>query len=67
MISQIVGRCHIGEDYTDVLRYVITRIKGKKKTWRKLPREERREIVREVCKEHKANRELYNYVMRGCR
>lgn len=61
MISLIVGRCHVGDSYLSVLRYVISRMAGKRETWAKLPRKDRRKLMRQIFKTHKANRDLFNY------
>lgn len=59
MIAMIVGRCHVGDSYLKVLRYVISRTKAG--AFAKLPRKERRKLIREVFKQHKANRDLFNF------
>lgn len=65
MISMIVGRCHVSESYMKVIRYFISRLKDGYKTFAALPREKRRWVMREIIKEHKENRDIYNYVMKG--
>ena len=65
IVTQIVDRCHVADSMRDVLRYVISRMKDGKRTWRGLSRHERRAIVSEMCKRHRANRDLYDYVMKG--
>ncbi len=65
MISMLVGRCHVGERDSAVLRYVVSRLKDGKQTWRGISRERRREIVGEVVREHRENRQLYVDVMSG--
>jgi hypothetical protein len=66
MISHIVGRCHAGQDYLSVLRYVISQTKGKRrnflKTW---ARADKRWLIRETFREHRANRAIYTRVMGG--
>ena len=61
MITMLVGRCHVSDSYVEVLRYVRSRIK--RGAWCELSREQRREIVRDVIAEHRANRECYMEVM----
>lgn len=63
MISMIVGRCHVGKSYVAVIKYVVSRMK--KGAWRKLPRGERKRIMREIIRCHRANRKLYHAVMTG--
>ena len=65
MIAWLVGKCHVGESYLDVLRFVISKLKGGKATYRGLPRKDRRALVKAVFKAHCENRELYGYVMKG--
>ena len=64
-VRQIVERCHVGDTNREVIRYVISRIKGKYKTFRKLPREQRKQLLRDAVQCHRENRDLYCYVMRG--
>lgn len=63
MIDQIVGRCHVGESYVSVIKYVVSRFRAGE--WRKLTRKERRRIMRRAMRIHRRNRELYASVMRG--
>jgi hypothetical protein len=63
MISQIVGRCHVGDSNLKVIRYFLSCIK--RKEWRKLKRETRKETLRLVIEMHRENRELYHSVMTG--
>lgn len=65
MISMIVERCHVGESYMKVIRYVISCMEDGYKTFAALPRERRRWVMLEIIKEHKENRDLYNGVMGG--
>lgn len=63
MINQIVGRCHVGESYVSVIKYLVSRFK--KGAWRGLSRSERRRWMREAIACHKRNRRLYASVMSG--
>ena len=65
IIGQIVGRCHVGQPYVEVLRYVVSRLKSG--AWEKMPRADRRSVVATVVKEHNENRDLYRSVMGGVR
>jgi hypothetical protein len=63
MISQIVGRCHVGDSHRKVLRYFKSRLNLN--GWNTIERKERKRILRLVIVEHDANRALYAKVMRG--
>lgn len=63
MISQIVARCHVGDDFGTVRRYVLSRFK--RGAFAKLSRSVRRSVLTEIYKEHTANRKLYRQVMGG--
>jgi len=65
IICQIVGRCHVGESNRAVLKYVISRLDKKMKTWRGMPRDERRKLMVAVFECHLANFQLYSDVMTG--
>lgn len=63
MISLIVGRCHVSESNLAVIRYLLSRMK--KGAFRKLPRSERRKVIRTALACHAENRSLYIAVMGG--
>ncbi len=63
VIRQIVSRFHVGQRYSDVLRYLVSRTKPK--SWKATRRSIRRAIVREMCKVHRENRRIYAQVMSG--
>lgn len=66
MLRMLVDRCHVGESNRAVIRYVVSRLrKPHWKTFRGMPREARREMMRAVIRIHAENRELYAQVMRG--
>jgi hypothetical protein len=65
IVEMIVGRCHVGESNRAVIRYFVSRLKRGYKTWRKMPRPERKQWLTWVIRAHAANRELYRYVMNG--
>jgi acyl-CoA reductase-like NAD-dependent aldehyde dehydrogenase len=65
MIRQIVGRCHVGRSHRSVIRYVVSRLRQGYSTWRTLPREARREILRNIIAQHDENRAEYRSVMSG--
>ena len=62
MIYQIVSRCHVGESNRQVIKYFISRLKHGYKTWIGVPRDKRKEILREIIKIHEENRQLYREV-----
>ena len=63
IVRQIVGRLHVGESYLEVLRHVLTKLKGGRKTWLQLPKFHRRHLVAAVIQHHRENRSLYRHVM----
>ena len=67
MISQIVARCHVGEDFNAVRRYTLSRFKGGRRGFLKLSRKAKRQVFTVIYREHAANRKLYRQVMSGSR
>jgi len=65
IIRQIVDRCHVGDSYTDVARYAISRLKHGKRSYHAMDRANRRELLSQVFEQHARNRELYATVMSG--
>jgi hypothetical protein len=65
LIRQIVGRCHVGESNRKVIRYVISCLKRKYKTWQATPKATRREAMHQIIAVHRENRQLYRAVMSG--
>jgi acyl-CoA reductase-like NAD-dependent aldehyde dehydrogenase len=63
IIRQILGRVHVGTRYVDAARTVIDALKHGKKTYRKMAREERREMLTQIFAQHRENREEYMAVM----
>ena len=63
MVSMIVARCHVGQSYLQVIRYVLSCMK--KGAFFKQPKAARRALLQDIIKEHCANRELYRHVQRG--
>lgn len=63
MIHMIVGRCHVGQSNLSVIRYLKSRFKHG--AWRSLPRDKRKDIMREAIRCHRENRDLYHTVMTG--
>ena len=67
IVRQIVDRHHVADDYLEVVRSVLGRLRGRRKAFLKLPREARRTIIGSALQVHKENRDLFNFVMRGVR
>lgn len=65
MIRYLVGHCHVGESNLRVVRYVISRMIGKRRAFLKLSRGQRRKMIREIVRTHAANRRIYAQVMGG--
>lgn len=65
IIRMIVNRRHVSETNRNVIRYVISRLKGGKRTYWKLSRVERREILRLTIDTHQDNRDTYTAIMTG--
>jgi len=65
MIPIIVGRCHVGYSNRKVIRYVISCMRKKYKTWAAMPKANRKAIMREIIRCHAENRNLYHAVMTG--
>jgi hypothetical protein len=63
MVRQIIGRLHVGESYLAVLRHVLSKIKGGRKFWLKLPKFHRRHLIASVIQHHRENRVEYRQVM----
>lgn len=65
IVSQIVDRCHVGQSYLRVCRYVVSRLRPG--AFAAMPRSQRLALLRQAIDEHRENREQYTFVMRGCR
>ena len=65
MIKRIVGRCHVGESYESVIRYVISRLKGGFEGYRRATLPQKVDLVKQVMYHHSQNRRLYARVMGG--
>lgn len=63
MIAMIVGRCHVGESNLSVIRYVLSRMNPG--AFRKAPRAQRRELLKQIIACHRENQELYQCVQTG--
>ncbi len=65
MLRMLIGRCHVADSYSDVIRYVISRMKKGHATYRDQSRTERHSLLRAIIKIHKENRVEYASVMGG--
>lgn len=65
MVSQIVGRCHVGDSYLQVIRYAVSRFRDGRRAFLGMSRPDRRRFLEEVVAAHRENRDLYSHVMRG--
>ena len=63
IVRQIVGRCYVGDSNRRVIRYTVSRLKHKYQTFKAMPREQRRDLMRQVIQAHRENRGLYRRVM----
>ena len=66
IIRQIIDRdCHVSMRNRAVIRHVISRLKDGYMTFRAMPHEDRKELMRQCVRVHRENRELYCDVMSG--
>lgn len=64
IIRQIVDRCHVSDSNLRAIRYVISRLKNKYRTFAAMSKASRRNLMQQTIQAHKENRALYNRVMR---
>ena len=65
IVHQIVDRCHVGERYGEVIRYMISRLADGIETFRSMPVQTRRDICKVAIKRHRANRKLFSWIDGG--
>lgn len=65
MIRMLVGRRHVGESNLRVVRYVLSRLAGGRRSFFKLARRQRRKLIKDIVREHAHNRRIYVQVMGG--
>jgi len=66
IIKQIIDRdCHVSFSYLRVIKHVVSKIEGGYKTFKKLPKDFKKDFMKNCIRIHKQNINLYNYVMRG--
>jgi hypothetical protein len=68
IIKQIIDRdCHVAMTAREVVRHVISRLREGYKTFRELPKPDRRRFVEDCVRRHRENFRLYANVMSGGR
>lgn len=66
IIRQIIDRdCHVSMRKREVIRHVISKLKGGYGTFRAMARDDRREFMLQCIEVHRQNFELYCDVMTG--
>lgn len=64
IVRLIIDRdCHVGMSHRAVMRHVISRLRNGYRTFRAMPPEDRKELLRQCRDRHRENRELYVAVM----
>ena len=64
IVRLIIDRdCHVAMSYRAVMRHVISRLRNGYRTFRAMPPEDRKELLRQCRDRHRENRELYVAVM----
>lgn len=66
IVRQIIDRdCHVSMTNREVMRHVISRLRNGYRTFREMPRAERRELLQQCRHQHRENFRLYVQVMSG--
>lgn len=66
IIRQIVARdCHVSMSNRQVIRHVISRLRGQERTFWAMSTNERKSFMQACINEHTENRQLYLDVMNG--
>lgn len=63
IVRMIVDTRHVGESHKEVIREVISRLAKGRETYKAMPREDRKELMRQCIYAHRENRDLYRHVM----
>ena len=64
VVRQIIDRdCHVAESYGGVIRYVVSKLRDGRQTFRSLPKDARRRFLEDCVAVHQANRAEYEAVM----
>ena len=62
-IGQLVGNCHVGDSHKEIFDYVVSKIRGGRDAYDKLPSRDKTFLMNECRKAHNANRKTYSAVM----
>jgi hypothetical protein len=66
IVRQIIDRdCHVSMPNREVVRHVISKLREGYTTFRTMPRADRRRLIEDCLKQHRANIDLYRSVMSG--
>lgn len=66
IIRQIIDRdCHVGWSYPEVIRHVVTKLKGGFQTFRNMTVVDRELLIDQCLQQHSGNQRLYVEVMSG--
>ena len=65
MLQRIVGRVHVSKSNRYAIKYVISRLKRKYATWKDLPRNVRKDVMRQVITIRNHDFVMYAAVMSG--
>lgn len=66
IIRQIIDRdCHVSLSNRAVVRHVVSKLKHGYKTFRAMPKPDRKQFIAECLYQHQSNFKLYCDVMRG--
>ena len=66
IVRQIIDRdCHVSMSNREVIRHVISRLRNGYRTFREMPKAERRELLEQCRHQHRENFRLYVQVMSG--
>lgn len=66
ILRQIIDRdCHVSLTNREVMRHVISKLKDGYRTFRAMPKRDRRDLLRQCIACHRENWRLYVEVMRG--
>ena len=66
IVRQIINRdCHVSMSNRDVIRHVVSKLRDGCRTFRSMPRPDRRALMTQCIRQHRENVELYVDVMCG--
>ena len=66
IVRQIIDRdCHVGCSHSEVIRHVVSKLKGGFESFRNMKLEDRELLIDQCMQQHSANRKLYVEVMSG--